>query len=231
MQKPFSVEVTETAPKGEGRVRRNRIVATGELLTTPRENVATIYELLQYSFKKFGDRACMGHRNVIEEHTEEKMITKMVDGEERQVPKKWTYWELSGYVYRTYKDVGEESATLGAGLKNLGLNTGDRIELYAGTSYRHSCGALLTYASVRNGNSWLMVKSSWHLADCIGAVSQSIAIVTAYDTLGEEGLTHSLQETGAVAIFLDGHLLKSIIKPLSKAKDVKVFSFNVLVKQ
>jgi len=47
-------------------------------------------------------------------------------------------------------------------------------------------------------------------------------IVTAYDTLGEEGLTHSLQETKAVAIFLDGHLLKSIIKPLSKAKEIKV---------
>ena len=56
-----------------------------------------------------------------------------------------------------------------------------------------------------------------------GAVSQSIPIVTAYDTLGEEGLTHSLQETNAVAIFLDGHLIKSIVKPLSKTKDVKVY--------
>jgi long-chain acyl-CoA synthetase len=48
-------------------------------------------------------------------------------------------------------------------------------------------------------------------------------IITAYDTLGEEGLTHSLQETNAVAIFLDGHLIKSIVKPLSKTKDVKVY--------
>jgi long-subunit acyl-CoA synthetase (AMP-forming) len=56
----------------------------------------------------------------------------------------------------------------------------------------------------------------------LAAVSQSMPIVTAYDTLGEEGLTHSLQETAAVAIFLDGHLIKSIVKPLSKAKDIKV---------
>jgi len=49
-----------------------------------------------------------------------------------------------------------------------------------------------------------------------------MAIVTAYDTLGEEGLTHSLQETTAVAIFLDAHLIKTIIKPLAKCKDVKV---------
>ena len=55
-----------------------------------------------------------------------------------------------------------------------------------------------------------------------GCVSQSMPIVTAYDTLGEEGLTHSLQETAAVAIFLDGHLIKSIVKPLSKAPEIKV---------
>ena len=132
--KPFSVEVTDQSANGEGRIRRNRVAGTGELLTTPRDNVSTVYELLQYSIKKFGDKNCMGHRNVVKEHTEEKMLTKMVDGEEQQIPKKWTFWELSPYVYRSFKQVGEESAALGSGLRNLGLNPGDRIELYAGTS-------------------------------------------------------------------------------------------------
>jgi long-chain acyl-CoA synthetase len=134
-QKPFSVEVTDTSAKGEGRIRRNRVAATGDLLSKPRENVSTVYELLQYSIDKFGDKDCMGHRNVVKEHTEEKMLTRMVDGEERQIPKKWTFWELSPYIYRSFKEVGEESAALGSGLRNLGLNPGDRIELYAGTSY------------------------------------------------------------------------------------------------
>ena len=31
-----------------------------------------------------------------------------------------------------------------------------------------------------------------------------------------------MQETNAVAIFLDGHLIKSIIKPLAKTPDIKV---------
>jgi long-chain acyl-CoA synthetase len=132
--KPFSVEVTDTSAKGEGRIRRNRVVGTGDLLAIPRDDVSTVYELVQYSVKKFGDKNCMGHRNVVKEHTEEKMITKVVDGEERQIPKKWTYWELSPYIYRSYKQVAEESAALGSGLRNLGLNPGDRIELYAGTS-------------------------------------------------------------------------------------------------
>ena len=143
-QKPFSIEVTEESAKGEGRIRRNRVVGTGELLAKPRDNVSTVYELLQYSIQRFGDKDCMGHRNVVKEHTEEKMITKMVDGEERQIPKKWTYWELSPYIYRSFKQVGEESAALGAGLINLGLKAGDRIELYAGTSYDFFVGSLLT---------------------------------------------------------------------------------------
>jgi long-chain acyl-CoA synthetase len=132
--KPFSIEVTDTSAEGEGRIHRNRVVGTGDLLTTPRDNVSTVYELIQYSVKKFGDKNCMGHRNIIKEHTEEKMLTKMVDGVERQIPKKWTFWELSPYIYRSFKQVGEESAALGSGLRNLGLNPGDRIELYAGTS-------------------------------------------------------------------------------------------------
>jgi long-chain acyl-CoA synthetase len=136
--KPFSVEVTDQSAKGEGRIRRNRVAGTGDLLTKPRENISTVYELLQESIKKFGDKNCMGHRNVLKEHIEEKMLTKIVNGEERQIPKKWTYWELSAYQYRSFKQVGEESAALGSGLRNLGLNPGDRIELYAGTSYVYS---------------------------------------------------------------------------------------------
>jgi len=133
-QRPFSVEVSEKDVKGEGRIRRNRVAGTGELLTKPRDDVSTVYELLQYSVKKFGDKNCMGHRNVVKEHVEEKTITKIVDGEETRIPKKWTFWELSPYVYRSFKEVGEESAALGSGLRNLGLNPRDRVELYAGTS-------------------------------------------------------------------------------------------------
>ena len=46
-------------------------------------------------------------------------------------------------------------------------------------------------------------------------------IVTAYDTLGEDGLTHSLCQTHASAIFLDPSLLPKIIEPLKKATDIR----------
>ena len=46
-------------------------------------------------------------------------------------------------------------------------------------------------------------------------------IVTAYDTLGEEGLTHSLCQTNAKAIFLDPSLLPKISNPLKKATNIQ----------
>lgn len=51
-------------------------------------------------------------------------------------------------------------------------------------------------------------------------------IVTAYDTLGEEGLKHSLLESKATAIFLDPALLTKLIKPLNESKDIKHVIYN-----
>lgn len=51
-------------------------------------------------------------------------------------------------------------------------------------------------------------------------------IVTAYDTLGEQGLQHSLVATGAKAIFLDPHLIPTLTNPLKEAKDIKYVIWN-----
>lgn len=56
----------------------------------------------------------------------------------------------------------------------------------------------------------------------VGAISQSLAIVTAYDTLGEAGLKHSMLQTHAKIMFTDPHLLPNLIKPFQEAKDVQV---------
>jgi long-chain acyl-CoA synthetase len=59
-----------------------------------------------------------------------------------------------------------------------------------------------------------------------GAMSQSMAIVTAYDTLGEEGLRHSVASTKARAIYLEPHLLHTFIKTLSAAKEIEFIILN-----
>ncbi len=48
--------------------------------------------------------------------------------------------------------------------------------------------------------------------------SQSISIVTAYDTLGEEGVAHSLIQTDANVMYVDPHLLKTASNPIKKSK-------------
>lgn len=59
-----------------------------------------------------------------------------------------------------------------------------------------------------------------------GAMTQSMAIVTAYDTLGEQGLKHSMLQTHAKVLFLDPHLLPKLIQPFHEATDVQVVVYS-----
>ena len=53
-----------------------------------------------------------------------------------------------------------------------------------------------------------------------------MTIVTAYSTLGEEGLCHSLMETNTKAIFLDAYLIGTLLKPLESCSSVKFVIYN-----
>lgn len=58
------------------------------------------------------------------------------------------------------------------------------------------------------------------------AFTQSMAIVTAYDTLGEEGLKHSMLQTHAKIMFTDPHLLPKLVNPYKEAKDVTTVIYS-----
>ena len=58
------------------------------------------------------------------------------------------------------------------------------------------------------------------------ASSQSMPIVTAYDTLGAEGLTHSMIQTRAKAMYLDASLLKIGHRCLKEAKFIKYVIYH-----
>lgn len=51
-------------------------------------------------------------------------------------------------------------------------------------------------------------------------------IVTAYDSLGEEGLKHSMCQTQAKAIFLDPYLLPKLVNPFKEATSVQHVIYN-----
>ncbi|KAI4108754.1 MAG: hypothetical protein L6R37_000918 [Teloschistes peruensis] len=198
---PFTVEASGYEPvKGETVPRRHPI-SKDKLRTTPSDDVKTIFDILKRSADKYGNAKALGSRRNLKTHVENKKVKKMVDGETQEVEKKWTYFELSEYSYKSFTEYERLALDIGAGLRKLGLVKDDRLHLYAATS-------------------------PYWLAMSHGAVSQSMPIATAYDTLGEEGVKHSLIQTQAKAIYCDSHLLTTLINPLIEAKDVKHVIYN-----
>lgn len=82
-----------------------------------------------------------------------------------------------------------------------------------------------SFQDIRSGADVCGQSAHW-LAMSHGAISQSIPIVTAYDTLGEEGVKHSLVQTEAKAIYCDPQLLTTLVKPLKEARNVKFVIYN-----
>ena len=198
---PFSIELPGQEPvKGETPVRRHP-VSVEKIVDRPGEDITTTYELVRKSAAKYGNAKCVGSRKLIDTHVETKKVKKMVDGEEREVDKNWTFFELSGYEYITFTEYETLALQLGAGLRKLGLEKGDRVHIFAATS-----------------QNWLSLSH--------GAASQSMPIVTAYDTLGEEGLRHSMVATKAKVVFLDPHLLPTLTNVLKVATDIQAVIWN-----
>jgi long-chain acyl-CoA synthetase len=198
---PYTQEVPNAQKVDGETVPRRNVRTLNELRVAPDAETKTVFDIVKRASKKFGNAKAVGKRKLIRLHEEEKMVKKVVDGKEQQVPKKWTYYEVSSYDYMSFVEYEQLALKAGAGLRALGMRSPDRVHLFAAT-HPH----------------WL--------ATAHGAASQSMPIVTAYDTLGEEGLKHSLQQTNAKAIFLDPHLITKLIKPLQEAKDIQHVIYN-----
>ncbi|EPS40014.1 hypothetical protein H072_6184 [Dactylellina haptotyla CBS 200.50] len=198
---PFSVEIPGALKVDGESIPRRHPMAKDGLWHRPSDDVNTVWDIVVRSAAKYKDIRCVGWRKLIQMHKETKMIKKVVDGKETEVPKEWSYFEKSPYNFITYSEYHQLCLDLAGGFVSLGLKKGDRIQIYAATSVQ-----------------WL---SSAH-----AAMSQGMAITTAYDTLGQSGLTHALTETGAKAIVLDAHLLNNLIEPLKSAKEVTVVIYN-----
>jgi len=200
-QGPYTVE-TPGVKKVEGETVPRRNVRTKDgLKETPDPETKTIYDILRRSSQKYGNAKALGRRHLKTMHEETKKVKKMVDGKEQEQDKKWTYFELSPYEYYSFTEYEQLALKIGSAFRALGMSESDRVHLFAAT-HPH----------------WLAVAH--------GALSQSMPIVTAYDTLGEEGLKHSLLQTNAKAIFLDSHLLTKLINPLKEAKDIQHVIYN-----
>ncbi|KAI1978533.1 long-chain fatty acid-CoA ligase [Ophidiomyces ophidiicola] len=193
---PFTIEAPGYEPvKGETIPRRHPTAKDG-LKRSPDPEIATLYDNLRWSAKKYGNKKAVGSRKLIKTHVETRKVKKLIDGVEQEVDKDWTYYEYSGYTFMSYTEFETLALQMGAGLRKLGHEKDSRVHLFSATSAH-----------------WLSL--------ALGAGSQSITIVTAYDSLGEDGLKHSLLETHSSTIFLDPHLIPVITNVLKDAKDIK----------
>ncbi|KAF9904998.1 long-chain fatty acid-CoA ligase [Lobosporangium transversale] len=200
MTKCLTVEVGPTDVQGETRIRRS-VLSAKRLMSTPSDEIKTLYDVLNYSVKVRPNLNAIGYRKVVKIVEEEKEVTKIVGGEEVKEKKTWKFFKMSGYHWLTYKDAKQVVDSIGCGLRKFGLQPKDRITVFGATSAN-----------------WLLLAH--------GAFTQSITIVTAYDTLGEDGLLHSMNEAEITVAYTNADLLNTIKNVAGKCPTLKKIVYD-----
>jgi long-chain acyl-CoA synthetase len=132
-KRPFSVDATGYQKRDGETIPRRNPLAKDALIVQPSDDVKTIYDNMKRAARKFGNAKAMGTRRVIKLHTENKKIKKMVDGQEQEVDKKWTYFELSGFDFITFTEYEQMCLNIGSGLAELGVTKENKMHLYGAT--------------------------------------------------------------------------------------------------
>lgn len=196
-----SVEVTPPpAEGGEGGIRR-LAVTKEHLFTRPSDDVNTIPEVLEHSARKYPNRRAVGWREIVKVHEEKKTIKKVVDGEEREEVKTWNFFELGEPKFWTFTEYHAAVREVAKALVALGISKDDVTNIYAQTS------------------------PTWQLVSQASALIAT-PIATSYETLGPEGLAHSLNEPGCRAVFTNTDLLPTLAKVLPNTPAVKFVLYD-----
>lgn len=194
---PVSAEEDDRSPI----LRNSR--TTKELSTTPiiAPDVKTLLDSLEYAAKTYPNAPALGQRPLIKMHEEEKEIVKNINGEEKKEIKKWKFFELGDYDFWTYADLKEKAHKLGAALTTIGLKPKDRLLIFNSTS-----------------RDWMLMAQA--------AFTQNLTIVTAYDTLGPDGLAFALNQGEIEVLFTSAELLPIIESIKDKVKTLKTVIYN-----
>ncbi|KTW28065.1 hypothetical protein T552_01927 [Pneumocystis carinii B80] len=199
MKSLFSKEYSTEDIKGESRIRRSAF-SMDELVARPSSDVNTVYDILTRSYKCYGSRKAFGFRRILQLHTKNKEVTKVIGGKEIKVQKDWMYYELSDFEYVTYEEFYEKVHNIGSGLRYMGLSKNDRISIYAATSLE-----------------WLTMAFS--------CISQTLTIVAAYDTL-RDGVLPCFIETEIKGVFCDAALLSVIAVFVNSVTTLKLIVYS-----
>jgi long-chain acyl-CoA synthetase len=196
-----SVEVgPNPPPAGQARPRRG-LNFPDHLVTQPIPGIETVYDILLYAARTHGNKRAIGYRDIekiIEEETE---VKKVVGGKEVKEKKTWKYFQLSPFKYLSYIEFKDKVHLVSKALIKHGVARGQVFNVYATTSPNWQ---LVAHACMAIGN----------------------PIATAYDTLGEEGLTHSLSQPDCVGVFTNADLLPTLFKVLEKTPTIRLVVYD-----
>ncbi|PPR07077.1 hypothetical protein CVT24_010978 [Panaeolus cyanescens] len=196
-----SVEVAPPAGANEGGIRRLAISST-KLVESPAPGVFTIPDLVDYAVKKYGERySAVAWRDVIRIHEEQKEVVKVVAGKEVKETKVWKLAELGPYQFINYVEFDKKIKSVAAGLIQLGIKKEHVVNIYSQTSVNWQ---LLSHA----------------------CILLSTTIATAYDTLGVEGLQHSLNEPESYGLFTNAELLSVLLQVLPNTPHLQVVVYD-----
>ncbi|KAF8331842.1 long-chain-fatty-acid-CoA-ligase [Cantharellus anzutake] len=195
-----SREIGPEAQPGQARIRRSN-VSPDVLVTEPQEGIHTVYDILQHAARTYPNKDALGWRDIENVIEEEKEVIKMVAGKTVTEKKTWKYFQLSPYRYITFAGFRDKVATVASGLASLGIAPGAVFNVYAGTTVN-----------------WQLMS---HACASIG-----VTIATAYETLGEEGLKHSLSEPDCVGVFTNPDLLPTLSKVIENTPTVKTVIYD-----
>jgi long-chain acyl-CoA synthetase len=95
-------ESVRSVPVADDESHRVHPFHKNKLVTTPREGVATLYDLAKDAFERYGPRNCMGTREFLGWKT----------------PK---VKEFGGVSWKTYQELGKDSYKFGAALRSAGM--------------------------------------------------------------------------------------------------------------
>ncbi|KAL7422005.1 long-chain fatty acid-CoA ligase [Cryptotrichosporon argae] len=197
----WEVDADKPKPEGETRVRRSYCVK--ELTERPSPDILTVHDVLTYAARTHGNKNALGGRELERIISEEKEVTKVVGGKEEKQKKTWQYFKLKPLDWIGYGTVLERTRQIGAGLRELGSGGDDEtfFNIYGQTS--------------RN---WMLVAQA--------CAFNAVPICTAYDSLGPDGLAHSLNETEVKGMFTNADLLGTLEKVIAKAPTVRLIVYD-----
>ncbi|GJN94204.1 hypothetical protein Rhopal_007278-T1 [Rhodotorula paludigena] len=195
-----SVQVGPKPQPGCSRPRRYHATAD-RLIDSPGPGIDVVSDLLDHVRNSNPDAQAVGWRDTIQTHTEDREVTKTVGGEQVTEKKQWTTFELSDYHYWTYAELGAAVDAAASALVETKHSRSTIFNIYASTS--------------RN---WQVMAQA--------CARQGITFATAYDSLGEEGLRHSINEPEVYGLFTNATLLGTLANVAHETPSLKVLVYD-----